>query len=92
MPDVLTLSEAGVPGFAFNTWAGIYAPHGTPKPVIERLNAEVIKASGDSSVRERLLGLGMEAGSSTPEQLGTMTREGLVKMTKLIKGLGIKAE
>jgi tripartite-type tricarboxylate transporter receptor subunit TctC len=92
LPDVPTLSEAGVPGFVFNTWAGIYAPHGTPKPVIERLNTETIKAAGDPSVRERLLGLGMEAGSSTPEQLGAMTRDGLAKMTKLIKGLGIKAE
>ncbi|MBI2224802.1 MAG: tripartite tricarboxylate transporter substrate binding protein, partial [Betaproteobacteria bacterium] len=65
---------------------------GTPRPVIERLNTEIIKATGDASVRERLLGLGMEAGSSTPEQLGGMTRDGLAKMTKLIKGLGIKAE
>lgn len=81
-----------MPGFVFNTWAGIFAPQGTPKPVIERLNAEVIKATGDPSARERLLGPGMEAGSSTPEQLGTMTREGLAKMAKLIKGLGIKAE
>ena len=92
LPGVPTISEAGVPGFVFNTWAGIYAPQGTPKPVIERLNAETIRAAGDPAVRERLLGLGMEAGSSTPEQLGTMTREGLAKMTKLIKGLGIKAE
>ena len=81
-----------MPGFVFNAWAGIYAPQSTPKPVIERLSAEVIKATGDASVRERLLGLGMEAGSSKPEQLGAMTRDGLAKMTKLIKGLGIKAE
>ena len=60
--------------------------------MIERLNAETVKALTETTVRERLLALGLEPGSSTPEQLATETREGLAKMAKIIKAAGIKTE
>lgn len=92
LPDVPTVSESGVPGFTFASWNGIYAPQGTPRPIIERLNSETVKAVNDSVVRERLLGLGLEPGSSTPEQLGAETRNYHARMAKLFKEAGIKVE
>ena len=53
-PDVPTVSESGLPGFEFNSWFALMAPARTPKPIIARLNAEVLKALADSDVRERL--------------------------------------
>ncbi len=92
VPDVPTLSESGVPGFVFLPWGAIYAPQGTAKPIIDRLSAEVGKAVNDTTVRERLLALGFEPASSTPEQLREATRDGYAKMSKIIKDAGIKVE
>ena len=66
--------------------------YSTPSPLIDRLNAETVKAVNDPTVRERLLALGLEPGSSTPEQLGAETHNGYAKMAKIIKEAGIKIE
>ncbi len=92
LPDVATASESGVPGFTMSTWIAMYVPHATPKPIIARLNAEVVKAIGDAAVRDRLLALGLDPGSSTPEQLAASTRDGLARMGKVIREAGIKVE
>ena len=92
LPDLPTASESGLPGFNFSTWIAIYAPRGTPRPVIDRLNAETVKVVSEPAVRERLIGLGLEPGTSTPEQLATETRNGLAKMAKVIRDAGIKLE
>lgn len=92
LPDVPTLSEAGLPGFTYFTWGAIYAPRGTPKPIIVKLNSEAVKAVNDAKVRERLLAMGLEPGSSTPEQLATATRNGHAKMAKVIKEAGIRLD
>lgn len=92
LPAVPTAIESGVAGFTMSTWIAIYVPHGTAKPVIARLNAEIVKTLGDAGVRERLTGLGLEPGSSTPEQLAANTRDGLAKMGKVIRDAGIRAE
>ena len=57
-PDVPTVSESGLPGFLFNSWFAIMAPAGTPKDIVARLNAEVLKAIGDPEVRRKLEELG----------------------------------
>ena len=69
MPDVPTAAEAGVPGFDVRSWVGLAAPAGTPKMVIERLNAEVQKVIQLSDVRARLEALGGEARASTPQEM-----------------------
>ena len=92
LPAVPTLSEAGVAGFAFNTWVGLYAPKGTPRAAIERLNAETAKALADPSVSERLIELGLEPSGSTPQALAARTRSGYARMAKMIKDVGIKIE
>ena len=69
MPDVPTAAEAGVPGFDVRSWVGMAAPAGTPKPIIERLNAELQKVILLPDVRARLEALGGEARGSTPQEL-----------------------
>ncbi len=69
MPDVPTADEAGVPGFDVRSWVGIAAPAGTPKPIIERLNAEVQKVLQLPDVRARLEALGGEAKGSTSQEM-----------------------
>lgn len=92
LPAVPPISESGLPGFTYFTGAGIYAPQGTPKTVFDRLNAEIAKVVIDPAVRERLLAMELEPGSSTPEQVATAARVGYAKMSKIIKDAGIKVE
>jgi tripartite-type tricarboxylate transporter receptor subunit TctC len=88
-PDVPTVSESGLPGFFFNSWFAILAPAGTPKEIVARLNAEVLKAVGDPEVRRKLEDLGFAVRGSSPAELGAMTREQLAKYARVIKEMGI---
>jgi tripartite-type tricarboxylate transporter receptor subunit TctC len=88
-PDVPTVNESGLPGFFFNSWFAILVPHGTPKEIVARLNAEVLKALGDAGVRHKLEDLGFAVRGSSPEELGAMTRDQLAKYARLIKDMGI---
>jgi tripartite-type tricarboxylate transporter receptor subunit TctC len=88
-PDVPTVSESGLPGFAFNSWFAILAPAGTPKDIIARLNGEVLKALADDDVRHKLEDLGFALRGSSPAELGLMTREQLAKYARVIKEMGL---
>jgi tripartite-type tricarboxylate transporter receptor subunit TctC len=92
LPEVPTLAESGVPGFVFSTWTGIFAPKRTPRPILERLNAEVQRALGDPAVREQLLALGATPRPTTPGELEDLTRRTYAKMAKVIAAAGIKAD
>jgi tripartite-type tricarboxylate transporter receptor subunit TctC len=88
-PDVPTVSESGLPGFLFNSWFAILAPAGTPKDIIAKLNAEVLKALADPGVLKRLDDLGLVARGSSAEELRSLTRDQLAKYAKLIQDMGI---
>jgi len=91
-PEVPTVSESGLTGFFFNSWFAIMAPAGTPKDILARLNAEVVKAVADPEVRRRLEDLGFAARGSSATELGVMTREQLAKYARVIKEMGIANE
>ena len=91
-PDVPTVSESGLPGFEFNSWFTIMAPAGTPKPIVERLNAEIVKALADPEVREKLAGQGLTIRGTSAQALGAATREQLAKYARLIKQSNITLE
>jgi tripartite-type tricarboxylate transporter receptor subunit TctC len=91
-PDVPTVSESGLPGFFFNSWFAILAPAATPKEIIARLNAEVLKALADPEVRAKLENLGITVRGSSAEELGALTRQQLAKYARVMKEMGIAAE
>lgn len=92
LPNVPTIAEAGVPGFEYFTWAGIFVSKGTPKPIIDRLNTEAVKAVNDPATRDRLRDLALDPVGSSPEELGRMTREGYERMGELIRKIGLKPQ
>jgi tripartite-type tricarboxylate transporter receptor subunit TctC len=91
-PGVPTVSESGLPGFFFNSWFAIMAPAGTPKDIVARLNAEVLKALGDPEIRRKLEELGFAVRGSTAEELRVLTRDQLAKYARVIKEMGIVNE
>ena len=91
-PDVPTAREGGLAGFEFATWFAIVAPAGTPRAVVDRLNAEIIKAVNLPDVREQLQTAGYVIYGSTPEQLTEAISDGLARMGKIIRDANIKAE
>ncbi len=91
-PDVPTVSESGLPGFEFNSWATVVAPAGTPRDIVARLNAEIVKALTAPDVREKLLAQGLTPRGSTAEELRQATRDQLARYATLMKQAGIKIE
>jgi len=92
LPGVPTMAEAGVPGFEWRTWASLVVPVGTPKPIVERLNAELVKAVNAPDVREKLIAQGLEPIGSPPEQVTQWTQAGLARMSAIVKRAGIAAD
>jgi tripartite-type tricarboxylate transporter receptor subunit TctC len=84
-PDIPTLAESGVPGFDATAWFGLFAPAGTPREIIQRLNREVAVAVKDPTVSEKLLQLGAEPVSTTPEQFDTFFRGEVAKWGKVVR-------
>jgi len=90
-PDVPTVAES-LPGFEATTWFAMFAPANTPKPVIDRLNAEVLRVFKLPDVVERLKTLGLDPILSSPEELGKYQASEIVKWAKVVKESGAKAE
>jgi tripartite-type tricarboxylate transporter receptor subunit TctC len=91
-PGVPTVAESGLPGFFFNSWFAILAPAGTPKDIIAKLNAEVLKAVGDPEIRRKLEELGFAVRGSSAEELRALTRDQFAKYARVIKEMGISSE
>ncbi len=85
MPEVPTVAEQGVAGFDVRSWAGWLLPAGTPAPVVDRLNAETLKALQVPSVRTKLEEMGGEARGSTPAEMGTMLAAEVQKWSEVIR-------
>ena len=75
LPDIPSMTEAGLPAFDLIPWNAIFAPANTPRPIVQRLNAELRRIISDPNVKERLAGLGFDAFASTPEELDAFVRE-----------------
>lgn len=92
MPELPTMSEAGLKGFEVNNWYGVFVPAGTPKDVVGRLNAEIVKALAASDVKKRLLDAGIVATSSTPEMFAAYVSAETAKWAKVIRDARITVE
>ena len=92
LPDVPTVSEAGLPGFEVGSWYGFHAPAGTPKPIIDKLHAEMVKAMRTPELRERFAAVGAETIANTPVQFRAFIDAELTKWGKVTKAAGVKVD
>ena len=92
LPDVPTVAESGYPGFDASLWLAVMAPAGTPQPILERLNKEIVALIGTADTREALDKAGAEPLTSTPAELAAMIRDGVPKYAKIVKTAGVKPE
>jgi len=92
LPDVPTIAEAGVPGYETGIWLGLMAPMGTPRPVLERLNAEIAKVLNAADVKEIWGKQGASPMSMTIEQFDKFLREDIAKWAGVVKATGMKVE
>ena len=91
LPDIPTVAESGLPGYAFDSWFGILAPAGTPKEVVDTLNAEIGKALAAPDVRERLAAQGAEPKRSSPQEFASYIQAEIGKLAPVIRQSGALA-
>ncbi len=92
LPDVPTMAESGFPQIEAYNWYALFAPAGTPKPVVAKLNAEIAKVMSNPDVKTFTQSQGAEAVSSTPEELGALHKREFDKWGNVVKAAGVKAE
>ena len=92
IPELPTVAESGLPGFASEDWQGILAPAKTPPEIVARLNGELQRVLGLPELKEKLIAAGFEARTSTPEWFGDFMKAETMKWAKVVKEAGIKAE
>ena len=92
VPNLPSMEEAGVPDFDITSWQGYFGPANLPRDIVVRLNAEICKIVEKPEIKAQLAALGMDAFSSTPEELGTFVGDQLVLWEKLIRNAGIEKQ
>lgn len=92
LPDVPTMAEQNVTGFETNYWYGVLGPAGMPKPIVTRLNREVVKIVRTPEFKQKMIEQGAEAVGNTPEEFAKIIKSDLAKWTKLVNDAGIKTE
>jgi len=91
-PDLPTIAESGVPGFQWETWAGVFAPSKTPRVIVEKLNREMSSVLKLPDVQQRLLAMDAEAAPCTPAELDSLVAREIVKIAELARKAGIKPQ
>ena len=86
------MAASGLPGYEIVSRVGILAPAKTPVAIINRLNQEIVRALASTEVKEKILALGSEIGSNTPDAFRKMIADDMTRMGKVIKDAGIRAE
>lgn len=92
LPDVPTIAESGLPGFDVANWLGVYAPAGTGKTIIDRMNAELATAMADADIRRQLIEQGVEPMHTSPGELAALMRRDTAKWAKIVKASGAKLD
>jgi tripartite-type tricarboxylate transporter receptor subunit TctC len=91
-PEIPTIAEQGLPGFDAVSWFALFAPGGTPKPIVDKLQVEVKKILLSAEVGRKLAEIGLEVAASTPEELAAYQRSEIAKWAKVVKDSGAKVE
>ena len=92
LPDVPTFAESGLPGFDVSSWTGIFAPAGTPRPVIDKLQRELAAVLRTAFVRERYAVLGIEPVGNSPQEFGDQVRADLARWEKVVRAANVRLE
>ncbi len=92
LPNVPTVAESGFPGFEVDSWYAMFAPHGTPRPIIDTWHKAIADTVKQPGIREKLLAQGAEGISSTPEHLDKVVKEEIVKWGDIIRKANIKPQ
>jgi tripartite-type tricarboxylate transporter receptor subunit TctC len=92
-PDVPTAREAGMPDYVITTWYGVFAPAGTPKAIVNRLHADIVKAMQSPEVKAKLDGIGADGSvSRSPEEYAALVKSDTERYAKVIKDIGLKID
>ncbi|MFZ4744812.1 MAG: Bug family tripartite tricarboxylate transporter substrate binding protein, partial [Limnohabitans sp.] len=92
LPDIPTMEEAGVPGYDLEGWFGFLAPAGTPRPIIDKLHAALLKIVAMPDVQKSMLDIGLTPATLTPEEFRQRIQSDVAKFTRVVKSSGIKIE
>ena len=92
LPGVPTAGESGLPGFEADFWIGMFAPAGTPRPIVTRLNTEINRIIGSDAIRERFRDIGVEPVTLSPEQFGDLLAKDTERWARAVKNAGVKGE
>ena len=92
LPEVPTMEEAGLPGYVVDSWFGVFAPAATPKAVIDRLGAEIARASQSPEVREKLIGAGFVVVGGTPVEFDAFVKSEVARWKRVVEVSGAKAD
>ena len=92
LPDVPTIAESGLPGYAYDSWFAIFAPARTPAAIIDKLNREIVRIVKLPDVRERFIGMGVDPLGTSPRELGEHVRSEIARWTKIVRERNIRPE
>jgi tripartite-type tricarboxylate transporter receptor subunit TctC len=92
MPELPSVDEAGVPGYEYHTWFGLWAPKATPPAIIEKLNAEVTKALAEPSIQQRIAATAGEPSTMALKDIDPFMKSEIAKWAEVVKRAGIKVE
>jgi tripartite-type tricarboxylate transporter receptor subunit TctC len=92
LPDVPTVAEAGVPGYDASSWFGVFAPAKTPKPIVEKLNAEINKALATGDAQARFAEMGAAARPTTPAEFGDFVKAEFGKWSEVVRVSGAQVD
>jgi tripartite-type tricarboxylate transporter receptor subunit TctC len=91
-PDIPTVAESGYPGYEMNTWYALFAPAGTPRPIVERLHAETVKAATAPEVVKRMAALDLDLMTNSPEELAAYIARDYERVGKAVKTAGVRLD
>jgi len=92
LPDIPTVSEAGVPGYEAIEWNGVMVPAGTPAATVNRIHQALVKVLANPAIKERIVGLGAEVVASSPDQFSAFIKKELATWSKVVKEVGITSQ
>ena len=92
LPEVPTVAEAGVPGYESILWFGLLASSAVPKPIVTKLNREIVRILSEPEVRQRWIPIGLQPQPTTPEGFDKLIRDDVATFTKIARGANLKAE